>query len=358
MNKSPVICFYKENLYLYSEDYSYIECSANEDPFLFLKEIENKYHEGMKIISTHFNAFCAQNNNKLIDNDCLIQVYVLNSYEIKNSENLLPAHPANYKLKFKPDIEEKDFCQKIQIIRSDIKKGRYYQVNLTSSFTAKHSILQDQDKLSLFDYFYKKFNSQYSAFLPGPIYDILSYSPELFLEKSGPSILTQPIKGTLRSNEINDLILSEKESSELSMIVDLLRNDLQQICVYPVVVSQHRAQMNLNYTTHTYSEIKGTTEKSLPEIIKMMSPGGSISGCPKKESLKAINELESNQRHFYTGSIGWWVGSDFKLNLAIRSFMLLPDQIKYFTGCGIVYDSKPHEEWNEFLTKAKHLDYL
>lgn len=358
MNKSPVICFYQENQFISSEDYLYLECPFNQDPSAFLKEIEKNFYKKMKIVSIHFNAFSEQTNQPIVTQDCLIQVYILNKYSLHHFQNFLPDSNLNYRLNFKPDIQKNDFCNKIELIKSDIKKGRYYQVNFTSSFSSPHSISNQNEKMDLFKYYFKKFDSPYCAFLPGSIYDTLCFSPELFLKKEKTAIITQPIKGTLHSKEINDLRKSEKEASELSMIVDLLRNDLQQICTGPVQVTQHRSEMKLSYTTHTFSEIKGSTNKSFTEIIQAMSPGGSISGCPKKESLKAINELESHQRHFYTGSIGWWQDSDFTLNLAIRSFMLLPDQMKYFTGCGIVYDSQPKQEWVEFLTKAKPLDLL
>ncbi len=149
---------------------------------------------------------------------------------------------------------------------------------------------------------------------------------------------------------------SPKETAELSMIVDLLRNDLNSICEKPVTVTKHREILDLGYTQHTYSEITGLTNLNLPEILKSTFPGGSISGCPKSESLKAISEFENSPRGFYTGTIGWWQKNDFKLNIAIRSFKKQNTDLTYYAGCGIVYDSDPDCEWQEFLTKAGKLN--
>ena len=245
--------------------------------------------------------------------------------------------------------------EKVSSIRKDIQNGRYYQVNLTSYFKSHTAVAIQPYKL--FKYYLKKFKSEYTAFLPRANSEILCYSPELFLEKKGSKIFSRPIKGTSQKNQpFNDLLKNEKENAELSMIVDLLRNDLQTVCQDKVVVSEHRKELTLNYLTHTYSEISGNTDQRLPEILKTMLPAGSISGCPKKESLIAINELEITNRHFYTGCIGWWQNQDFKLNLAIRSFLHQNDSLIYFSGCGIVYDSDPEKEWQEFLRKAKHLE--
>ena len=171
------------------------------------------------------------------------------------------------------------------------------------------------------------------------------------MEKNGSQLRTEPIKGTLATT-VHQLITSEKETAELSMIVDLLRNDLNAVCESPVVVKKHREVLDLGYTKHTYSEIQGHTKLNFPEILSSTLPGGSISGCPKIESLLAIQELEKSPRGFYTGSLGWWENSDFKLNITIRSFKKQNKKVSYYAGCGIVYDSNPDNEWQEFLNKA------
>ena len=350
---NPVICFYEGDQLIHSDDYISIRCDQT-DPTTFLKKIQTDYPTEMKVIQVNFDDFQKENAQSLVKNDSAVTVFILTNFKLMDKKDL-SLTKEKIDLKFSPLLEKNEFLKKVRSIRADIQKGRYYQVNLTSCFQSK--VDPHTNPFEIFKYYLQKFNSQYTAFLPRLNAEILCYSPELFLEKKGKSILTRPIKGTTSQNQpFEDLFKNEKENAELSMIVDLLRNDLQAVCFDKVVVSQHRKELNLNYLIHTYSEISGHTDLFLPEILKHMLPAGSISGCPKKESLKAINELETNHRHFYTGCIGWWQNDDFKLNLAIRSFLHTQNTVTYFSGCGIVYDSEPEKEWEEFLRKAKHLE--
>lgn len=351
---TPVICFFENDFFIWSDDYFLTECPHQENPATFLKNIEINFPSHLKIIQANYDCFEPQNKKALIEPDALVSVYILKSHELIKKTDLM-SNVKEFDFKFVPAISQKEFQEKVLAIKKDIQSGRYYQVNLTSHFTAQlKTFLQP---LEIFKFYLNKFNSEYCAFLPRLNSEILCYSPELFLEKRDSLLLTRPIKGTTQKNEkFNDLLKSEKEDAELSMIVDLLRNDLQSVCHEKVTVVEHRKELQLNYLTHTYSEITGQTNQSLPEILKAMLPAGSISGCPKRESVLAINQLETTRRHFYTGCIGWWKGPDFKLNLAIRSFLNFQNTLTYFSGCGIVYDSIPENEWHEFLRKAKHLE--
>lgn len=351
---TPVICFYENDLMLSSEDYQRLECSYQQDPTVFLQHVQLEHPTQMKVIQVNYDYLQKQNIDSLIDQDSAITVFILNTFKLINKNDLISS-VEKINFDFAPSMAKQEFMDKVKTIRADIQKGRYYQVNLTANFQSLVPV--PMQAYELFKYYLGKFKSEYSAFLPRPTSEILCYSPELFLEKKGKTILTRPIKGTnQKSQPFQDLLKDEKENAELSMIVDLLRNDLQSICQNKVQVTKHRKELNLNYLSHTYSEITGLTDQLLPEILEKMLPAGSISGCPKKESLIAINEIETSNRHFYTGCLGWWQNQDFKLNLAIRSFLNQEDRLTYFSGCGIVYDSDPEKEWLEFLRKAKHLE--
>lgn len=342
----PVVCFYKDDQLLLSHDYVVIKSSNQQSTTAFLQQIQTEYQKQMKIVQINF------------DYNSTATVYVLNTYELKN-KNVFTSSITDPEILFKSSLSKNSFTAIVNKIKRDIAQGRYYQVNFTSSFTSvqKHSF----DAYELFKYYFLQFQSEFSAFLPAQDdqSEILCYSPELFLEKTNSKIKTQPIKGTTQDLETFDHLLNnQKENAELSMIVDLLRNDLQSVCNDKVTVPHHRARLHLNYVTHTFSEVTGHTNKQLPEILEHMLPAGSISGCPKIESIKAIHDYEINSRGFYTGCIGWWIEDDFKLNLAIRSFENKKNTLTYYSGCGIVYDSIAENEWQEFHNKAKHLKMI
>lgn len=350
----PVICFYQDRQYFYSEDYQTKLKPKGLSLNLFLKQIEDQYLSELKILQVDFD-----NQENQSDKISSTRVFILNNFKIISENELVTKKVYNFL--FKPDIKKEFFLEKARRIKSDISLGRYYQINLTSSLSSTKNNNKDLevDSYELFKFYFQKFKAPFSAFLPYDNSQILCYSPELFLKKWGPHIVSQPIKGTLKAQEhVTDLLNNPKETAELSMIVDLLRNDLQSVCEDPVQVTEHKKILKLNYTQHTFSEISGQTNKVLSDILPNVLPGGSISGCPKKESLIAIKELEETSRGFYTGCIGWWRGTDFTLNLAIRSFLNSSESLKYYTGCGIVYDSDPELEWQEFLNKASVLKVL
>ena len=348
MQNKPLISFYKNNSLITSFDYKKI--SMTSDLSGFLKLIENTDPGKTKILQIDFEGNAAQ-------------AFILNSYENLNIDNTVTEGKSFFeKIDFTPLITEIDFTNQILKIKQDICRGRFYQVNLTERFkaeiTASEENYLNQNLISELLKVFKNFNSRYPAFLPCGDYDIICCSPELFLKKEGDVLTTEPIKGTLLQGDKSsaNLVNSGKENAELSMIVDLLRNDLNSVCSQPVKVTAHRSLMNIGYTTHTYSQIQGHTNLKCSDILPLVLPGGSISGCPKKESLKAIKELEKYPRNFYTGCIGWYEKGDFELNIAIRSFLKKDQQFTYYTGCGVVYDSDPADEWKEFLTKASKLN--
>lgn len=352
----PIICFYKDNQYIYSEDYnlkSYNDLNS-------LKVIEKEFFSHMKVIKINFDQ--SKNQKNLITTNA-VDVFILNSHEILTNEELkkkLSAYQLGNdgSLQFESLVSKEKFINQVGSIKEDIANGRYYQINIAAPLKAK--LKNTTNGLSLFSHYSHKIHAPYAAYLPLGENEIICLSPELFLKKENDTVTTQPIKGTLITNsKMSQLADSEKEAAELSMIVDLLRNDLNAIATDPKQGSKvnfHRKILDVGYTQHTYSEIEVQSQKNLPYILQATFPGGSISGCPKRESLIKINETEQYSRDFYTGSIGWWQNNDFSLNIAIRSFIKNDHEIYYYAGCGIVYDSDPESEWLEYLTKSSFIN--
>lgn len=362
---NPVICFYETENYIYSTDYHILTCPAYLDATSFLNAIESEHADKMKIIQVNFEAYHTalfKNQNLLYDKE-KATVYILNTYtilsireiKIKHSNLLTSSQNFLKKVSFQLQTTKSAFLESVELIKTMIAAGRFYQINLASSLTCQLKM----PGLQFFLQTYGHFPGNYKSFLPLENDSIISFSPELFLEKKQFSLRTQPIKGSVSKTEntILSLLKSEKEEAELSMIVDLLRNDLNSLeAKNSAVVTSHRQLMDLNYIHHTFSEVKINTTKTLPFILQRMMPGGSISGCPKLESLITLSELEKNKRQVYAGTIGWWKNNDFKLSIAIRTFIQSKESYFYFAGCGIVYDSLAEKEFNELLNKTGTLN--
>jgi len=152
---------------------------------------------------------------------------------------------------------------------------------------------------------------------------------------------------------------SIKDRAELTMIIDLQRNDLGRICRYGTVRVTDLIRLEKYPTVwHLVSTIVGQLKPDLKvsDIIKAIFPGGSITGAPKIRAMEIIEELEPYKRGLYTGSIGY-IGFDgaWDTNIVIRTVVLKDGQAYFNGGGGIVADSVPEAEYQESLQKIKAL---
>ena len=190
-------------------------------------------------------------------------------------------------------------------------------------------------------------------------------SPEQFLEKSGRELVTRPIKGTRPRGDsfeedqkfAEELARSPKERAELLMIVDLVRNDLGRVAEYGSVRVEDLYQIEqYSRVMHQTAQVKArlAANKDVYDCIHALFPGGPITGAPKIRAMQIIEELEPTRRNAYCGSIGY-VGfdGDAEFNIAIRSLHLVDGYLDYQVGGGIVWDSKPEDEFLETYYKAR-----
>ncbi len=338
----PLVCFHPSKKYLFSVDYS-IESqpSIQKLDTTSPKVFQFDYEWGQELPQDKTSLYPSHG----------LKIYHLHSYELLDSEELLKKNGEGSYQKTKDFLPliTKDFYQKaVQEILQKISLGYFYQLNYTLPFQASF----EGDEWGIFKHYHKLFAGDFHALLPDEAYSIISLSPELFLEKIGNQLITKPIKGTAKTAEA--ILQSEKENAELSMIVDLLRNDLNGVAdLEPAQVIQHRAIMDLGHLIHTYSKISAKSSLSLSQILNKMLPGGSISGCPKKEACLTIHDLEPYRRQAYTGIIGFSEEANALMSLAIRTFIATNEKkIYYHSGGGIVFDSKWEKEYDELLLKA------
>lgn len=249
----------------------------------------------------------------------------------------------------------------VKKIKSYIRDGRIYQVNYAQQFCRKTA-------LSPFEIF-NKLNSQnpapMSGFLKINKRALISSSPERFLSRRGGVLESNPIKGTrprfhnLERDKgmVRELWNSPKENAELAMIVDLMRNDLgRHAQVGSVCVKTARRIENYNNVFHLVAKVGARVDKNLDalKIIRDAYPPGSITGCPKLESMHVIVEMEEQPRGFYTGAMGYLdFNGNFDLNVMIRSLYYRNGWVKFGLGSGIVYDSIPQAEYDETLEKGQ-----
>jgi para-aminobenzoate synthetase component 1 len=248
-------------------------------------------------------------------------------------------------------------------IKTHIRDGDCYQVNLTQRFTAPVV----GSGWSAYERLRAGSPAPYSAFLNLPFGQILSSSPERFIKVRDGRVLTQPIKGTRPRGStpaadaalIGELRSSRKDRAENVMIVDLLRNDLGKNCAPgSVKVTNLFDVESFANVHHLVSSVEGelAAGKHAIDVLRGSFPGGSITGAPKVRAMQIIEECEPHRRSIYCGAIGY-IGFDGAMDtsIAIRTLLRSGDSIHAWAGGGIVADSDADLEFQESLDKASGL---
>ena len=265
-----------------------------------------------------------------------------------------------------PLATDQNYLRRVRCALADIKQGRYYQINLLRYFhgnpaPTRRGWLRRMGALG----------GPYSGMIETGKVRIVSFSPERFLALTpsswGVQIKAAPIKGTMGrdSDPAVDrhlrrrLTASPKDRAELSMIVDLMRNDLHSVCE-PQTVKVTDPGSVRSYATvhHLEAKIRGRLRNGLTmgELLQSVCPGGSITGAPKKEVVQAIRQYEGRQRGYFMGHFfAWDQAGQFNSSILIRTAVHernLP-YVTYGAGSGIVIHSSPEQEMAEVSTKCR-----
>jgi len=265
-----------------------------------------------------------------------------------------------------PRVSRAEFGNAIARIHELIASGDTYQVNYTFPLTAKFS----GDSHSWFRNLSEAQGATYCAYFDLGRFKMLSLSPELFFEIKGRTILTRPMKGTIKRGRWPEedkyfagrLEQSAKDRAENVMIVDLLRNDLGRVSVNGSVKVSRLFEIERYETLwQMTSTIEATLrdDLTLPELMRGLFPCGSITGAPKVRTMEIIRDLEPYPRGVYTGTLGFLrPGGDATLNVAIRTVVIDSElgEATFGVGGGITYDSTAESEYEECLVKSSFLN--
>jgi para-aminobenzoate synthetase component 1 len=255
------------------------------------------------------------------------------------------------------------YMDAVEAVRKYIAQGDVYQVNLSQRFQTAFT----GDPWQLFRALFERNPAPFFAYIQAGDHQVVSTSPERFLHQAGRHVETRPIKGTVPRGQTPEadarlretLVQSRKDDAELSMIVDLLRNDLGKVCEGGSVrVTEHKRVEAYQNVYHLVSTVAGelASGSDSVDLLRATFPGGSITGCPKIRAMEIIDELESHRRHVYTGSIGYISFHDtMDLSIAIRTATVVGGQVVFSVGGGIVIDSDPASEYEETLHKGRTL---
>ena len=274
----------------------------------------------------------------------------------------VPAPPAHKGLApFSSAFTKASYQEAIRRLIEYIRAGDIYIANMTQQLRLSSS----RKPYEVYRYLRTHHPTPFGGFLQGVDFQVVCASPERFVRIRENRVETRPIKGTRKrgSTEQEDSMLREelrhstKDRSELLMIVDLERNDLNHICeAGSVQVPEHFVIEDYSTVFHLVSTVIGRRRQDIeiPELLHSLFPGGSITGAPKIRAMEIIDELELERRNLYTGTLGYFsLDGNCDFNIMIRTGICHGNQWHLGVGGGITCESDPEAEYEETLQKAK-----
>lgn len=244
-------------------------------------------------------------------------------------------------------------------VKNDIIDGKIFQTEVGFK---KHFKL-DGDTICLYEklreinpspqMYYVKFGEQ----------KLIGASPELLFRLRQGEMETFPLAGTTKRGVTPEedttlaraLLNDPKEIAEHNMIVDLHRNDIGRVARFGTV--KVRSLMDIkrfSHVQHISSEIVGIIDEKEDMFSALASnfPAGTLTGAPKIEAMKIINELEKDGRGPYGGAVGHFsFNGDCTFAIPIRTIFANGEKAYVQTCGGNVYDSNPDDEYEEIARK-------
>jgi len=269
-------------------------------------------------------------------------------------------------LPFHKQITKQQYLDNFSHIKRHIQMGDIYEMNYCQEF---YNDLFIEEPSACFNSLMHHTPMPFSAYYRHKENYLLCASPERYIKKSGNTIISQPIKGTIKRgiNNKEDFLLkyalehSEKERAENCMIVDLVRNDLSRTALKGSVRVTELCKV---YSYPTVFQMISTVQSQLKEgipftdVLKTTFPMGSMTGAPKISAMKLIEKYEAVRRGLYSGTVGYIdPRGDFDFNVVIRSLQI-NTKIRYasfITGSAITINADAEKEYEECLVKAEGL---
>jgi para-aminobenzoate synthetase component 1 len=262
-------------------------------------------------------------------------------------------------------LDREGYLARVEAAKEHILSGDAFEICLTTAFDVP---FERDDAWSLFRALRARNPAPFAAFLDLPEAAIVSSSPERFLSLDEERIAeTRPIKGTrprgaspeedARLRE--ELRTSEKDRAENAMIVDLSRNDLGRVCEVGSITAPDLYAVESYATVHQLvSTVRGklAADRDAIDLLRAAFPPGSMTGAPKIEAMRILEDLEPVERGPYAGALGWIDASGtMDLSVVIRTAIATNGIARFHAGGAVTADSDRASEYEEMLHKTHAL---
>ena len=280
-------------------------------------------------------------------------IKIINKKKNHKSKNLI----------IKSNTTKNRFLSMVHKAKEYIKLGDIFQVVLSQRFEAKLT----KKPIDI----YKKLRvtnpSPFMFFFNFNDFQIIGASPEILVRLRDNKVTVRPIAGTRPRGKTEkedklyekDLLKDKKELSEHLMLLDLGRNDAGKVSeINSVKVTESFIIERYSHVMHIVSNVVGKYNKKFSKFKSLLAgfPAGTVSGAPKIRAMEIIDELETTKRKVYAGGIGYFsANGEFDTCIALRTAVAKNKKFYVQAGAGIVADSKPKNEYEETVNKAKAL---
>ena len=267
------------------------------------------------------------------------------------------------KINIKSNITKSRFKKIVRKAKTYISKGDIFQVVLSQRFKANIN----KPPLEIYNSLRKLNPSPFMFYFNYDDFQILGSSPEILVRLVDGEVTIRPIAGTRPRGKnskddkrlTNELLNDPKELSEHLMLLDLGRNDVGKVSkANSVKVTEKFKVEKYSHVMHIVSNVVGKQKNKLSLFETFLSgfPAGTVSGAPKIRAMEIIDELEISKRKLYAGGIGYFTANqEFDTCIALRTALIKNKKIYVQAGAGVVADSKPENEYEETVNKAKAL---
>jgi len=242
------------------------------------------------------------------------------------------------------------YAEAFDIVRDNIHHGNSFLVNLTFPTPIETDLsLEEIFRLS---------RAKYKCCIKDRF---VCFSPEIFVQIKAGRIYSYPMKGTIDATirgAAQKILADKKEQAEHNTVVDLIRNDLS-IVATDVRVDRYRyidrlethAKPLLQVSSQISGRLSGDYRSRLGNILFSLLPAGSVSGAPKPETVRIIEEAEIDDRGYYTGIMAYFDGEELDSGVLIRYIEKQGDRLLYRSGGGITFMSDVDAEYQELVDK-------
>ena len=270
--------------------------------------------------------------------------------------------PAKTHLQIQPvgeDMTQAQHAEAVDTVKQAIVQGKVFQCEVGF----KYRFNMQGDAINLYEQMREINPSPQMYYVRFDDQQIIGASPELLFRLRQGEMETYPLAGTTKRGATTEedtilarnLLNDPKEIAEHNMIVDLHRNDIGRVARFGSV--KVRSLMDIkrfSHVQHISSEIVGilAPQHDMFSALASNFPAGTLTGAPKIEAMKIIDELEVDGRGPYGGAVGQFgFNGDCTFAIPIRTIFAKGNEAYVQTCGGNVYDSNAADEYEEIQRK-------